>query len=257
MDLPKNPNRLDPVYIKWTDWKTERLKELWFLWDAEIRKERAVSRFIPNGFPDKILNRKAFRFFLCRSAGTSRIDTTMVKRPWSQRNKGHTWNEATGRHIQCGSRGRIPVERFRTESDAEIRIWVAEGVANGLLPCFVKFGAVPYDKRWFDTVSDMYQVYHRGEKYLRNTASLARVGMVYSEATDRKYGGKPWQQRSGDHSNGMYHALVEARMPFEMVNDRLFDADALKNYKLLVLPNIAALSDAAMRSAAQICRTGW
>jgi hypothetical protein len=67
--------------------------------------------------------------------------------------------------------------------------------------------------------------------------------MVYSEQPDKKYGGKPWQQRSQDHSNGMYHALVEARIPFEMVNDRLLDPEYLKQYKLLILPNIAALSD--------------
>lgn len=243
LDLPKNPNRLDPVYIKWTDWKTERLKELWFLWDAEIRKERAVSRFIPNGFPDKILTGKHSDFFFADQQARRGLIP-----PWENARGAKETRAALGMKPQVGIFSVGVEEEFRwkdsVQSPAEIRIWVAEGVANGLLPCFVKFGAVPYDKRWFNIVSDMYQVYHRGEKYLRNTASLARVGMVYSEATDRKYGGKPWQQRSGEHSNGMYHALVEARVPFEMVNDRLFDADALKNYKLLVLPNIAALSDA-------------
>jgi hypothetical protein len=40
----------------------------------------------------------------------------------------------------------------------------------------------------------------------------------------------------------MYHVLIEDRMPFEMVNDRLLDTEHLKPFKLLVLPNIAALS---------------
>jgi hypothetical protein len=39
----------------------------------------------------------------------------------------------------------------------------------------------------------------------------------------------------------MYHALVEARIPFEMVHDGLLDN--LGRFKLLALPNIAALSD--------------
>jgi len=73
---------------------------------------------------------------------------------------------------------------------------------------------------------------------------MARVGMVYSEQTDQKYGGKPWQQRSNEHSLGMYHALVEDHMPFEMVNDQLLDEEHLKPFKLLVLPNMAAMSDA-------------
>ena len=66
--------------------------------------------------------------------------------------------------------------------------------------------------------------------------------MVFSEQS-RNYGAEAWQKRSGDHDLGMYHALIEDRMPFEMVNDRLLDAEHLKGFKLLVLPNIACLSD--------------
>ena len=41
----------------------------------------------------------------------------------------------------------------------------------------------------------------------------------------------------------MYHALVEARVPFDMVHDRFLDPDRLARYRLLILPNIAALDD--------------
>ncbi len=122
-------------------------------------------------------------------------------------------------------------------------VWVAEGVANGLRPCFVKFGGNIFDKRWMDTVQQMYQKYHENEKYLRNTAPMARVGVVYSEQTDQNYGSKPWQKNYHDHANGIYHALIEDHLPFEMVNDRLMDDEHLKPFKLLILPNIAALSD--------------
>jgi hypothetical protein len=39
----------------------------------------------------------------------------------------------------------------------------------------------------------------------------------------------------------MYHALIEARMPFEMLHDRTLDR--VDRFKLLLLPNIAALSN--------------
>ena len=42
---------------------------------------------------------------------------------------------------------------------------------------------------------------------------------------------------------GMYHALLENRIPFEMVNSRLLDKEHLIPFKLLVLPNISTLSD--------------
>jgi hypothetical protein len=66
--------------------------------------------------------------------------------------------------------------------------------------------------------------------------------MVFSEQ-DLNYGNKPWQQRNSDHSSGMYHALIENRIPFEMVNARLLNPEYLRPFKLLILPNIPDLSD--------------
>ena len=45
-----------------------------------------------------------------------------------------------------------------------------------------------------------------------------------------------------DPALGFYQALVEARIPFEMVHDRLLDADHLRRFQTLILPNIAALT---------------
>lgn len=254
-DLPKTNDRLNPTYIKYTEWRIQRLKELWFLWDAGIRQQRAASRFIPNGFPDKLLTGKHADFFFADQQARRGVIP-----PWSNAKGAKETRATLGLKPQVGIFSVGIEEEFRwkdsVQSDAEIRIWVAEGVANGLLPCFVKFGAVIFDKRWMNTVSDMYQVYHRAEKYLRNTASMCRVGMVYSEQTDRKYGGKPWQENHADHANGMYHALVEAHIPFEMVNDKLLDAEHLQPFKLLVLPNIAALSDGQCDQLRQFVKAG-
>ncbi|HMF73752.1 MAG TPA: alpha-amylase family protein [Flavitalea sp.] len=242
LDMPKSDNRLDPVYQKYSEWRVARLKELWFLWDAEIRKKRPVSRFIPNGFPDKLLTGTHSDFFFADQQARQGVIP-----PWANARGAKETRATLGMKPQVGIFSVGVEEEYRwkdsVQTEAELRIWVAEGVANGLLPCFVKFGAVLYDKRWLDVVSNMYQAYYRAEKYLRNTECLARVGLVYSEQTDRKYGGKPWQEKNRDHEPGMYHALVEGRVPFEMVNDQLLDADHLKPYKLLILPNIAALSD--------------
>lgn len=99
------------------------------------------------------------------------------------------------------------------QTEAEIRTWVAEGVANGMRPWFTKFSGVLYDKRWLGTVEKIYQVLYRNENYLRNISPLARVGLVFSEHTGN-YGNEKWQRRTEDHSSGMYHALIEARIPF-------------------------------------------
>lgn len=243
LDLPTKTDRLDPVFQKWSLWQTDRLKELWFLWDGEIRKQKATARFIPNGFPDKLLTGKHSDFFFADQQARRGVIP-----PWSNAMGAKELRAGLGMKPLVGIFSVGIEEEFRwkdsVQNDAEIRIWVAQGTANGMKPCFVKFGGNIFDKRWMDAVAKMYQGYYKNEQYLRNTAPVARVGMVYSEQTNRKYGGKPWQQRQQEHTLGMYHALVEDHMPFEMVNDKLLDAEHLKPFKLLVLPNIAALSDA-------------
>jgi hypothetical protein len=129
------------------------------------------------------------------------------------------------------------------QSDAETKVWVADGIANGLRPWFTKFAGTVYDQRWLKTVSDIYNWHHKWERYLRNEKPLARVGLVYSQQTATFYGGAEAQAKVEDPILGMYQALIEARIPFEMVHDRLLDWDHIRQFKLLILPNIAALSN--------------
>jgi uncharacterized protein YuzE len=100
-------------------------------------------------------------------------------------------------------------------------------------------------------VEDLYHRYARWEKYLRNERSLARVGLVYSQQTAWFYGAKV-----EEHTLGWYQALIEARIPFEMVHDRLLDGAHLDPFKTLILPNIAALSDGQCRQLRQFVGRG-
>ena len=50
--------------------------------------------------------------------------------------------------------------------------------------------------------------------------------------------------RAADHNTGFYHALVEARIPFEMVPETQLDAAHVRQFRVLALPNIVNLSDA-------------
>ena len=259
LDLPRATEQStgapDPTYLKWMQWQTDRLKDLWFLWDGEIRKLKSTARFIPNGFPDKLLTGKYSDFFFADQQGRRGVIP-----PWTNAKGAKELRASMGMKPVINIFSVGPEEEFRwkdsVQSDAELKVWVAEGVANGMKPCFVKFGAYIYDKRWMDAVAEMYQKYYKAEKYLRNNASLARVAVVYSQQTDQKYGGKPWQENKRDHALGMYELLVEDRIPFDMVNDKLLDEDHLKPYKLLILPNIAALSDEQCGQLRQFVQKG-
>ncbi|MBK7626087.1 MAG: beta-galactosidase [Bacteroidales bacterium] len=240
LELPESNDRFDKTYQKYIEWSTGRLKELWLLWDGIIRKEKAESRFIPNGFPDKVITGQlsdiVFTDHQARSGSTL---------PWSNGKVAKELRASIGMKPLGGIFSVGVEEQYRwkdsVQTEAEIRVWVAEGTANGMHPWFTKFSGVLYDKRWLDIVDKIYQVHYRNESYLRNTSPMARVGMVFKEQNPN-YGSETWQQRNGDHASGMYHALIEDRMPFEMVNDRLLDEEHLKQFRLLILPNIATLS---------------
>ena len=240
-DLPRTPDRFDIVWQKYNEWNTNRLKELWVLWDGVIRKHKPSSRFIPNGFPDKVITGKLSDIvFTDHQARSGQIP------PWSNGKVAKELRASIGMKPLGGIFSVGVEEQYRwkdsVQSDAEIRVWVAEGTANGMRPWFTKFSGVLYDKRWLSTIGNIYQEHFRCERYLRNIAPVARVGMLYSE-NNTNYGSKAWQIKNGDHASGMYHALVENRIPFEMVNTRLLDPEHLKPFGLLVLPNISSLSD--------------
>jgi hypothetical protein len=253
-DLPMNSDSFDPGYQKYMEWSTGRLKELWLKWDGIIRKLKPTSRFIPNGFPDKVITGQLSDIVF--TDHQARNGYTM---PWSNGRVAKELRASIGMKPLGGIFSVGLEEQYRwkdsVQTEAEIRTWVAEGVANGMRPWFTKFSGVLYDKRWLETVEKIYQVLYRNEKYLRNIAPLARVGLVFSEQTGN-YGAEPWQQRTGDHSSGMYHALIENRIPFEMVNDRLLSQEYLQPYRLLILPNIARLSDEQCGHLRKFVRNG-
>ena len=101
----------------------------------------------------------------------------------------------------------------------EMRLWMADGIAHDLRPWFTKFNAKPIDQRWLPVVEQLYCWHYQNERYLRNEKSLARVAMVYSQQTATFYGGEKARAKVEDHALGFYQALVEARIPFEMVHD--------------------------------------
>lgn len=248
MELPRTNDPQHPARRNYIIWQQQRLFELWRLWDAEIRKLNPQARFIANAgggalssLDMKTIGELSATLFADRQARRG------LMTPWANGKTGKEYRATMGRKAIGGIFSVGVEEPYRwkdsVQSEAEIRIWVAEGTANGLRPWFTKFSGTLYDRRWLKVVEDIYDWHYRAESYLRNEAPLARVGMVYSQQTATFYGGGRAPQKVEDHTNGFYHALIEARIPFEMVHDGLLDAAHTDQFKLLILPNIAALSD--------------
>jgi hypothetical protein len=128
---------------------------------------------------------------------------------------------------------------------------MTDGVAQGVRPWTTKFNAKPYDDRWMKPVEDFYRWHEASARYLRHTKSLAEIAVVISQLTTRV------DPRHDDAILGAYQALLEARLPFDLVLDSALDrAASLAQYKVLVLPNVAVLSDTRCRALANYVNGG-
>jgi hypothetical protein len=212
-------------------WQRKRLLELYTLWDGEIRKKNSGAVFFPNGFEqikESVSVPILFADRQCRGE---------FQLPWQNGKYAKDSRAISGTKPIVGifSVGYEAPYRWKDSSQNpnEVRLWAVAGIAQGFRPWVVKFNAKPLDQRWFKPVEDLYVWHWKNEKYLRNERPLARVGMVSAQQG----------RAAGDHASGFYHALVEGRIPFEMVQDNQLDAARLAQFKVLALPNIANLSD--------------
>ena len=242
-ELPRTSDRRDPVRRQFLEWRKERLTALWKRWDATVRASNPAARFIPNGPPDlKTAGELADIQFTDNQARRG------VTPPWANGRRAKEYRSVMGRRPIGGifSVGLEEPYRWKdsVQSEPEVRLWVAEGTANGMRPWVTKFSGVLYDRRWLSTVERIYQWHFDHERYLRNEAPLARVAVLHSEQTMAYHAGIAQGDRFEDHMLGMYHALVESRVPFELVHEAFLTPDRLDQFKLLILADAAALSDA-------------
>jgi hypothetical protein len=241
-ELPRTTDRRDPVRRDYIEWRKARLTELWKKWDATIRAVNPDARFIPNGPPDlKTAGDLAAIQFADYQARRG------VTPPWANGRRAKEYRSVMERRPVGGifSVGLEEPYRWKdsVQSEPEIRLWVAEGTANGMRPWVTKFSGVLYDRRWLPMVERIYDWHFKHERYLRNETSLARVALLHSEQSGAYHSGVAQGDRFEDHVLGMYHALVESRVPFEIVHEAFLTPDRLDRFKLLILADAAALSD--------------
>jgi hypothetical protein len=255
-ELPRTNNPQDPVRRAYVLWRQQRLFDLWQTWDQAVRAINPDSCVIPNtgGGATSSLDMKKIGE-LAPTLMADRQGRRGLMAPWAIGMNAKEYRAALGMKPIVGIFSVGVEEPYRwkdsVQNGAEIQLWVADLVANGMRPWFTKFGGVLRDERWLKPVEQTYRRLAGWEKYLRNERSLARVGVVYSQQTAWFIG-----ERVQDHINGWYQALIEARVPFELVHDRLLDPQHVSQFKTLILPNLIALSDAQCRQLADFVQRG-
>jgi Hypothetical glycosyl hydrolase 6/Beta-galactosidase trimerisation domain len=260
--IPIKRDPRDQAYRDYIVWEQGRLFELWSVWDMAIRKARPSARYIANsgggassGLDMKKVGELAPTLFADRQCRVGDMA------PWANGKNGKEYRATLGDKAIGGIFNVGIVSPYRwlnsVKNPQETRLWVQDGIANGLRPWFNMVSGSVHDKRGLKVIEDLYVWHHKWERYLRNTEPIARIGLVYSQQTAQFHAGPQRAQRMVEQPiDGMYQALIEARIPFEMVHDKMFDAANVDKFKLLLLPNIAALSDTQCQQLRDYVRRG-
>ena len=244
LELPRSNDPQKPARRAYILWRQQRLFDLWQLWDTEVRKINPDSCVIPNtgGGATSSLDMRRIGELAPTLIADRQARRGLIP-PWANGKNAKEFRAAMGRKPIVGifSVGLEEPYRWKdsVQSEAEVRLWVADGVAHGLRPWFTKFSGVLHDERWLKPVEALYHRYARWEKYLRNERSLARVGLVYSQQR-RGFATPRWKTTPLDGTR----RSSKRGSPLRWCMIGLLDAIHLAAFKTLILPNIAALSEA-------------
>lgn len=246
--LPAKNGGYTAEEIRYRQWWERTLLGIARTWDEQIRAIRPEARFVPNSGGGALSP-------LDMSALAQQSDILFADK---QARSGLSPAFTSGRHAKefravmgqkpVGGIFSMGIEEAHRWKDSvqvaeEIRMWVASATANGVRAWFTKFAGTVHDTRWLDVVKDIYIWHADNEKYLRNTHTIADVGLVYSQQSARAFDGAESERTVQRPILGWYQTLIEARMPFDMVHDHLLDGESLAKYKVLILPNTVAMSD--------------
>lgn len=111
------------------------------------------------------------------------------------------------------------------------------------------------DRRWQVPGRDFLSWQAKNDAHFHNKRSLASVAVVVSPRSLNLYKA-PYSEDRTDHLEGFYAALVEARIPFDFVHEQDLDREHLSQYAVLILPNMALMSDAQASAIRQYAERG-
>lgn len=255
LDAPRN--RREAVWNEFQKWRQARLFEVWDVWDAAVQKVKPDAWCLMNqgNVHNSEMTQIGQRAAMVAADRQGRKLSTIP--PWLAGWNAMVFRSVMGDKPVAGITSAAvddDVHRWKdsVQSPAEIRLWTLECIAHGMRPWIVKFSGTIYDRRWIPVIEELYNWHWKNEQFLNYQRSLARVGVVWSPQTSAAVG----NERTEESQFGIVQALVEARVPFEMVYEQRLDAASLERFKLLVLPNIAALSDEQCQQLRQFVERG-
>ncbi len=270
-ELPLRKDWNNPVYRRWIEWSHKRRLETWDLFTSTTKAAGGAdciwSGMLSGNF---VQAASTFRDMkeLCERADIIMMDqqgraSSGFGPPGTGLNGGFQENGDTGKRVHgLGGWDKIAPESMATYGPRkaarpipEVRMWMVDGVAGGIAPWWHHVGGYQDDRRQFRVMEPFFRWYAEHEQYLINREPIATVGVVYSERNFEWYGRDDGDALALAPYNGMIQALIRARIPYLAVHADNIDRDASK-VSLLVLPNLAAMSNSQVEAVRSFVRKG-
>ena len=266
--LPRTVNWDDANYREWILWNYERRLQIWDEFNR-ITRTAGGPDCLWVGMMSGSLNYQA-RVFRDDREVFRRSELIMLDHQRRFDAEGFAHNAETGLRLHSvgGWDKLIPESmamyhlgehnfRLASKPVGEVKLWAASGFAGGIQPWWHHLGAVQEDRRMFATAEPLFRWHEKHERYLTDRVPVANVGLLWSQRNVDFFGRDDAGALVDDPWNGMAQALVRARIPAVPVHvddiDRLVSELGLK---LLVLPNLAALSDAQVAAIRRFVKGG-
>jgi hypothetical protein len=266
--IPRLADWNSPLYRDWIRWNYERRIEIWDLFNR-VTHEAGGPDCIWVGMMAGSQNWQA-RVFRDDREIFRRAGLVMLDDQRRHDNEGFQHNAEIGQRIRsAGGWDKVVPEsmamyqaaehnfRLAAKPTPEVRMWAVEGFAGGVQPWWHVVGSLQEDRRLLETAVPLWQWHRENEQYLVNRRPVATVGLLWSQRNMDFFGRDDAEAHVDDPWNGFTQALVRGRIPYVPVHlDDIDRVVAELGLKLLILANLAAISDAQVDSIRRFVAAG-
>ena len=257
-DLPTSHDWSSGVYRQWIRW-SYGLRTKQFAFNNAVTTEAGGKDCIWSGMIGGDLSYNSERFVDIKAI-LAQVPIVMLDHQRRNIQFGFAGNTEAGKrlHELAGAHTLIPesmpmyqtgapVFRLAAMPPAEVRLWTSSAIAGGIQPWWHHIGSVHDDTRQYDTAEPIFRWHESNEDVLVDREPVADVGLVWSQENHDFHG----QDRSGDRTmdpyRGTMKALDRAGLTWIPVHADHVARDA-RRFGVLILPNIAAMSDDQVRA---------